>query len=396
MKKTIIIFFFLSGFLKSQNLVPNWSFETYTLCPNSGGQINSAVPWVGQSTNSSDYFNACSTNALNVPYAASGFQYAKNGNGFAGIWTMDPPGSDYREYIQVAMIDTFTAYKCYFVEFYTNLNNDVRWATNNIAANFSKLQWSNTGTGFVLTLPQHITNYNNPIIKDTLNWTKVSGIYVAGGGEKYLTIGNFKNDVLTDTSKINPFANGAGAYYYFDAVSVYSLNPSGPFPWSYPSATINSGDSVYIGNTMGGSFNSNWYTLPGPTFVKNAPGFYSKPVITTTYIVTYTICGVANSNTLTVTVNGGAGVKEWEVLNSEFVVSPNPNNGLVQIEILNNEFAIENLEIKIVTILGQEMKKEKLNSKKQLFDLSELPNGIYFLELQQKDRVVAVKKIVKQ
>ena len=59
LKKIILIFFLLSGFVKSQNLVPNWSFETYTVCPNGNSQLPSATPWFAPTTNSSDYYNAC-------------------------------------------------------------------------------------------------------------------------------------------------------------------------------------------------------------------------------------------------------------------------------------------------------------------------------------------------
>ncbi len=398
MKKVLCIIIFISfsrQVLGQTNLVPNWSFETFTICPNSGGQITSAVPWVGQSTNSSDYFNACSSNALNVPYAAAGYQYAKDGVAFSGIWTTNPPGTEYREYAQVKLIDSLINNRCYYVEFYCNLNNESEWGTNNLAANFDKLQWSSTGTGFVLSLPQHITKYGNPIIKDTLNWTKVSGIYTSNGGERYITIGNFKFDASTDTSKVNSIGNGYGAYYYIDAVSVYSINPTGIMPWSYPDANVNIGDSVYIGNTMGGSFNSNWYTLPGNVFIKNAPGLYVKPVTTSTYVVTFTLCGVPHSDTLKVTLNG-VGIEEYGLKNLEFIISPNPNTGLIQLEISNTEIILQNSLIKIYDIFNREIKTFKLLGNKQTLELQDIKDGVYYLQLLQDSKVLLTKKIIKQ
>src|SRR5690606_25117136 len=49
------------------NYVPNGSFETYSQCPNVGGEIQFAAPWKGPTINSSDYYNSCSS-VLNVPY----------------------------------------------------------------------------------------------------------------------------------------------------------------------------------------------------------------------------------------------------------------------------------------------------------------------------------------
>ncbi len=399
MQKAIIIFLFLSSFLRSQNLVPNWSFETYSSCPSVGSEIYYATPWFGPQTNSTDYFNSCSS-IYGVPNCGGDYQQAKDGSAFAGLY-LKAGGSTYREYAQVQLTATLAASSCYYTEFFINMAGYSGTAVNNASAHFSNLPYTTTGTANELGVIPHITNYGNPIISDTLNWVKVSGVYVANGTESYITIGNFKNDASTTMSVIPTGFVNVG-YYYIDAVSVYSLNPSGPFPWSYSNATINFGDSVYIGNTMGGSFNSDWYTLPGPTFVKNAPGFYTKPAVTNTYVVTYTICGVANSNTLTVTVNG-VGINELGVQSSEFVVSPNPNNGLLTVEISNKEFVIEDASLRIVNVIGEVLKKEKLSANppageagKQQFDLSELPNGIYLLQLQQKERIVAVKKIIKQ
>ncbi len=396
MKNILFIFLFLSFISKGQNLVPNYSFESYTICPISPGDPLPS-PWLMPTNNSTDYYNSCSPKGttFNVPYASLGFQYAKQGVAFAGFYFLNGGGVGYREYAQIKLLDSLLSGKCYYVEFFVNSDNTNGWASNNVAANFSPNPYTTSGSGAPLNVPLHITKYGNPVIHDTLNWVQVAGIYSAIGNEKYITIGNFKDNSGTTIVTIPSGFAGVG-YYFLDAVSVYSVNPSGPFPWSYPNATINFGDSVYIGNEMGGSFNSNWYTLPGPTFVKNAPGFYAKPAVTTTYVVTYTICGVAHSNTLTVTVNGGAGVNQFGVLSSEFVVSPNPNNGLITVEITNKEFVPEDASLKIINVVGEEIKKEKLNSKKQSLDLSELPNGIYFLELVSNGHTVSVNKIIKQ
>jgi hypothetical protein len=45
----------------AQNLVPNYSFEVYDTCPYQGSQIYFAIPWKGVTTNSTDYYNGCST-----------------------------------------------------------------------------------------------------------------------------------------------------------------------------------------------------------------------------------------------------------------------------------------------------------------------------------------------
>ena len=47
---------------------------------------------------------------------------------------------------------------------------------------------------------------------------QISGTYIANGGEKYLTIGNFKDDANTMIDSASSTANSA--YYFIDDVSV--------------------------------------------------------------------------------------------------------------------------------------------------------------------------------
>ena len=74
-------------------------------------------------------------------------------------------------------------------------------------------------------------------LDDKIEWVKIEGSFVANGGERYLTIGNFDDDAHTDTL----FVPGGGippsfseeywasSYYYIDGVSLIP-------------------DSIYLGN----------------------------------------------------------------------------------------------------------------------------------------------------
>ena len=89
MKGFIKIFFILILFgglceCEAQNLVPNYSFETFSTCPFSAGQIYYAPPWVDPTTTSSDYYNSCASMGTDVPVNWAGNQSAKDGNAYAG------------------------------------------------------------------------------------------------------------------------------------------------------------------------------------------------------------------------------------------------------------------------------------------------------------------------
>ena len=76
----------------AQNLVPNYSFETYSTLPYSGSQISFASPWKGVTTNSSDYFYDCSSGA-GVPSNGC-WQFPRTGCAYAAIWVINAFGGE--------------------------------------------------------------------------------------------------------------------------------------------------------------------------------------------------------------------------------------------------------------------------------------------------------------
>ena len=211
----------------SQNLVPNPSFENFTTCPSSNsqvGQIELAYPWTAATaTSSSDYYNLCAGDGKNglpgIPYSFGGFQNPRTGDAYAGFGfgvTSDTTAPNVREYLQVQLTSPLTQNKTYYVEFFVNLHN-AQWVSpcNNIAANLSAGRPFTTNTYELQPLNPHIMLPGNPVISDTLNWVKISGCYMAQGGEEYLTIGNFFDNKHTQTTGTTTVT-----YYLVDDISV--------------------------------------------------------------------------------------------------------------------------------------------------------------------------------
>jgi hypothetical protein len=380
-----------------QNLVPNGSFESYSLCPSNNSQIYRALPWKGPRINSSDYFNACSLQ-YNVPfYGGVGSAYpfylqAKDGVAYAGIFYYKPT-EDNREYAQVELIDTLKKDVCYYVEFWAANSQGPPYAANNVAANLSAT-WYNTTTltvnNSILNITSHITNYGNPILLDTVKWHKISGIYEALGIEKFLVIGNFASNAQTDTVRIfRPIGSGNQAYLHLDAVSVYSLNPSGLLPWSYRDTSVaQKGDSIYIGNKMGGlNFKPQWFTQNG-NYIKTNAGITVSPSITTKYFLQYTLCGVQRTDTVKVTVpkDNDVAIEKFKALNENLKLFPNPANEKlnIQCEAINNG---DSFEICIFDCFGLMVKNEELFFKKKTtsIETKDLESGLYLLKLRVKN-----------
>ena len=178
-------------------------------------QIFLASPWSDcmNGTGSSEYFNLCTTDPglLSTLY----YQQPRTGLGMAGIymygtWIQD----NYREYIIGNFSDSLTKHKRYCGNLFTSFLN-CKGAVENIGMYFSPnpiLIDSN-----LYALQPQIENHKG-IIKDTLNWVRVNGSFVANGGERYITIGNFKDNLHTNYEELNYSA--MGAYYFIDDVSI--------------------------------------------------------------------------------------------------------------------------------------------------------------------------------
>ena len=233
------IFFILLLFINSilveaqNNLVPNGGFEAHdTFC--NTGIIILTPPWQNPSGGSPNYFNSCTTLQpdYDVPQNMFGYQYAHSGTGYAGIgvFIKDIPYQNKREYIQVKLTDSLKANKKYLVKFYVSLSDSSCYAVDDIGLFFSDtaIHKSIYDASAFNVIPQIINPIGN-IITDKINWTLISGIYTAQGGEQYITIGNFYDDANTDTLFVSgAITQGKYSCYYIDDVSVTLIEDSVP------------------------------------------------------------------------------------------------------------------------------------------------------------------------
>lgn len=302
MKKVFFIFYFLFFvfYSKSQNFIPNGDFEFYTSCPSSiGNPISLAFPWYDPTGATSDYYNACANpDITGVPNQGGiGYQFARSGNGYSGFFGGQSPGTNYREYIQIKFTDSLIFNNCYWVSFYLNLFNNQKYAINNNGAYISNTP--------VTTAPPNVLNYNpqillpgNPLITDTLNWIKVDGLYQANGGEKYITIGNFKDDLNTSFQIIDTsnFSSPA-AYYYIDDVSLFEIKNAD----AGKDSIICNGNSVQLGSTNYEGVVYSWQPAVGLSNA-NIGNPIANPTQTTTYYLTQTTPCAVTTDSVTITV----------------------------------------------------------------------------------------------
>jgi len=217
--KLVTIIALLSFNSFSQELIPNSGFEEITGCPGSSVFLKNVKYWskIDNHRGTPDqYYADCSYNGLNNPMAPG--QRSFEGKGFAGSFCY---GSGLREYMKVPLNSVMIKDSVYKIEFYVLPATGYGTFIDSYGVHFSidppkgKDQMSLE----VVPFKEHVGNPQGQLITDTVNWTKISGIYKAQGGEKYATFGNFKSDLNTEQKffKKNAIVGGR-SYILIDGV----------------------------------------------------------------------------------------------------------------------------------------------------------------------------------
>ncbi len=224
-----------------ENLIFNPSFEEYYACPQKiepYGYMSQAVAWWQPTGGSADYYNKCGSKQCNVPKNKLGIQMPHTGVGMVGIYSSK---TDYREYIQTELKDYLKEGETYKLTFYVSLSEYSAGAVATLGGLFTKnrieektrqmltdkitIEYEKGVSQSISTYlkPQVVNHYSNPII-NVEDWTKIEGEFIADGGEKFLTIGNFYPAPQSNVVDL-PYLTYLlpGAYYYIDDVSVYCL-----------------------------------------------------------------------------------------------------------------------------------------------------------------------------
>lgn len=204
--------------------MPNGNFEDTLRCPLGLDDLSATKYWYKPNGGSAEYFNTCSgiSSDVGVPQNLFGYQNARSGNAYAG-WAVsfNPFEPNYREYLQVQLSSALITGKKYFVSAYLARADSMPMALKNIGIALTDSSDSSTTGTTIYYTPQVI--YSS-FLTDT-DWVEISDTIIAVGGEKYLTIGYFKDDNSSDTINLfNSLYLNYYAYYYTDDVSVTCLD----------------------------------------------------------------------------------------------------------------------------------------------------------------------------
>jgi len=397
--------FFVNGLCYSQsfNLVPNNSFETFSTCPlipeatNYSGvnAICLASPWFqplnpnatpsdfGCGESSSDFWHVCSGN---VPLTGGGsdFQYPKTGDGFAGIGLFHPSiPVETRESLEVPLTEPLKR-KHYCVSWYSNLAGISGRASNGVGAYFS--QDTVFQTGFWLQIPVTPQVENLAIVTDTQNWVPFHQSFLAQGGERFMTISNFRDGNLIESIILKP--EDGYPYYYFDDFGVYEL-PEISAGFGGEIDTL--GENIPLQASCEGCWNDlvyRWWPSAGlsDTTILNPN---ATPEVTTTYYfglidTSGTVpCIVDLVDSVTVFVTIPQDTVTPPPTSFSWLVYPSPTSGslTLQFSALNNDS-----QLLIIDARGRLVRKIAVpkNTGSLPLDISALAAGEYFLQVENK------------
>lgn len=329
---------------QGQNLVRNPGFDSIYNCPIGQDELYQSVFWYKPTLASSDLYSTCGLSSVSIPQTGLGYQNPQSDTCFAGILVYN--GSfTYREYISTELSDTLNLGKKYCISFYLNHSNSGSIGIDNVGAFFSN-DSININNGSALPYTPQFESPNGVFFIDTLNWTLVSGEFIANGDEKFITIGNFHDSTSTDTVV---FQSGSGfAYYFIEDVSVYEKIEAN----AGNDSAICSGDSLTLGDSAQAGASYLWQPSIGLSSDTAAMPI-AFPSVTTTYTLTLSYAGpncTGNlSDTITITVKDDCIEPEL------FVPSGFSPNGDGQNDILfaHSNVPLENFEFAVYDRIGE-------------------------------------------
>lgn len=212
---------------RAQNLVPNWSFEEISACPEDLGEIERANGWL-TFRGSCDLYHMCGhPDTAGVPRNWNGEQPAASGNAYGGVVTFsDDDGWPFyvREYMGIqlsAPLQIGATYTASLKVSATLSQGDQRlmFASDRIGLLFSTSYFFENDLAPVRGFAQV---FSSAVVEDTVGWTAVSGSFVADSAYQYVVVGNFFSDEETAWSLLDPAGIWNYAYYYVDDVCVSS------------------------------------------------------------------------------------------------------------------------------------------------------------------------------
>ena len=234
----------LSAMAEGQNLIPNFSFEDHLRCPADiyFGQTEWPIEdWFNFNSGTPDYYHRCSTGRVSVPFNWAGEAQAIHGDAYLGIYLWGI--NDYREYVGVELKEPLEAGVRYFFDGYYQQSFYSHFVTGSIGVLFTKEAKKSDLAKPIIADPQVFVRKANALTGDVFKWEKLSGSFIAEGGEQYMVIGNFDSSGQTAKTEIDvngqkEFQLQNRSYAYIDHLRLWREGSTIPPDPTFPDDTV--------------------------------------------------------------------------------------------------------------------------------------------------------------
>lgn len=259
------LFLFSTGYLLSQNLVPNPSFEACNKKPNrwsghSGHFNNTSKHWMSPNQGSPDVIWEEAMHKLYPTRKGISFvgHHARTGDKMIGIKTYGCNAGimQCREYVEVKLAEQLIPCAKYYIEFWLNpVVNSIK--VNNFGAVVLDKPliepYAELLEGYDLVLNE------SEIVEGKPNeWHKVSGTFVADSPGLFLVIGNFYTDEETKAKPVTE--NVPYAFYLLDDILLKQVPNEDPLACLL---TLPPGETLILENVY---FDHNKYSIQPTSF----------------------------------------------------------------------------------------------------------------------------------
>lgn len=204
--------------LQSQNLLKNGSFEDCIGCPDVNGAIKLCANWTIPNYSTPDLYKKCDSlffNNFDIPINMAGHQEPFKGNAYAGF-VLYFDSITYAEYIQGEMRKPLEKDMDYVITFYLSWAEFSDYYCDRIGYLFNsekiiieprkgrRIKRNNDKlySNDMLSTSNGFVKLNDETKTDRMSWHKVQFIYRAKGGEKYLILGLFDDNLKNEFIKL--------------------------------------------------------------------------------------------------------------------------------------------------------------------------------------------------
>lgn len=244
------------------NLVPNGDFEDsvivapFATAPTYNWHnpfANGMTIYRDQCTPGAVGVNCTNYYLTNSRGGMQGHQVPHSGTTYTSVVTIGPLYGNTRQYITCELSSPLRSDRLYEVSMYYSLADSSYFACDGLGIALTTAPFDQCNQDHFLNISPISENPQGMIISDTVNWVHYIDTIQPAGGERYICIGNFRNDTITTWQMFT----GNSSYLinstiYIDDVSITDAGAAPLPPVEYADYTFfpnpSAGDFIVQGN----------------------------------------------------------------------------------------------------------------------------------------------------